>query len=238
MADRLGNKIKELHHRGMDAYEQGDYEVARTLLKEVITLNPRMADVLNKLGVMASLDGNLYEAVEYLQRAVALNPTYSEAALNLTITFNELGESDKAYEVFANLSSAQNLKEGELDPFAAGKLANEHYRIGNIYMEFNRLPQAIEEFRKALSLRDGLSDVQTKLGTALRESGQPEEAITVLKKALETNQHYGHAWVQLGLAYYGMGLHTDARNVWLEALEKVPDLKEVQTLLNIYEHEE
>lgn len=238
MPERLQNTIKELHQRGVEAYDRRDYEEAITLLTELDTINPRMADVLNRLGIMFSLKGDLHKAVIYLQRAVSLNPAYTEAALNLTITYNELGETDKAYEVFTRLSEAQNTKEGDLDPFAAGKLANEHYRIGNIYFEFNRLDDAIVEYNKALSLRDDLADVQTKLGSALREKGQYEDAIAVLRKAVVSNPRFGSAWVELGLAYYSMGKHADARETWQHALTEVPDLKEANTLLKLYEHKE
>lgn len=238
MPERLENKIKELYHHGVEAYDRGDYEEARSVLKELDAINPRMADVLNRLGIMANMNGKLHEAVEYLQRAVALNPAYTEAALNLTITYNEMGETEKAYEIFHMLNSAQKVETGQLDPFAAGKLANEHFKIGNIYLQFNRLDDAIHEFRKAVRLRDNLPDVQTKLGTALREKGELDEAVRVFKRAIELNQHYGPAWVELGLAYYSLGRHEDARKTWERSLEKNPDLREAKTLLRLYERGE
>ncbi len=238
MPERLRNKIRELHQRGVEAYDRGDYSVALGLLEELDSINPRMADVLNRLGIISNMDDDLKSAVEYLQRAVALNPSYTEAALNLTITYNELGEMDKAYEIFNRLSNAGNIKEGELDPYAAGKIANEHYRVGKIYLQFNRLDEAIEEFRKALKLRSGLADVQTKLGTALRENGDADGAITVLEEAVKTNPKYGAAWVQLGLAYYSLGNHPQANETWQRALKELPDLKEASTLLKLYEQEE
>ncbi len=234
----MKNTIRALHQRGTEAYDKNDYEAAITQRTEPDAINPRMADVLNRLGIMHSLKGDLHKAVIYLQRSVTLNPTYTEAALNLTITYNDLGETEKAHEVFDRLSAAQNVKEGELDPFAAGKLANEHFRIGNIYLEFNRLDDAIAEYQKAIGLRDGLADVQTKLGSALREKGEFEEAISVLREAVVANPRYGAAWVVLGLAYYSKGDHRDARETWQHALTEVPDLKEATTLLKLYEHEE
>ena len=238
MPERLRNKIRELHQHGVEAYERGDYDVALSLLKELDAISPRMADVLNRLGIICNMNDDLKSAVEYLQRAVALNPTYTEAALNLTITYNELGETDKAYEIFNRLSTAGNLKEGELDPYAAGKIANEHYRVGKIYLQFNRLDDAIHEFRKALKLRSGLADVQARLGTALRENGDAEGAVTVLEEAVETNPKYGAAWIQLGLAYYSLGNHPQALDTWQRALKEIPDLKEAATLLKLYEQEE
>jgi tetratricopeptide (TPR) repeat protein len=238
MPEKLGERIKDLYHRGVEAYDRSNYEEARSILKDLDALNPRMADVLNRLGIMASMAGSLHEAVEYFQRAVNLNPSYTEAALNLTITYNEMGETEKAGEVFQRMSSVQNVEEGQLDPFAAGKLANEHFKIGNIYLEFNRLDEAIHEYRKALELRENLPDVQAKLGTALREKGENEEAVEVLLRAIELNQYYGPAWVELGLAYNALGQRAEARDTWTQALEINSDLREAKTLLKLYGQEE
>ena len=238
MGDKVFDKIKELYQSGLDSYDRGDYDQARIDLREVDALNPRMADVLNRLGIIANMGGNLHEAVEYFQRAVALNPNYTEAALNLTITYNEMGETDRAYEIFHRISSSEGVLQGKLDPFAAGKLANEHFRVGNIYLQFNLQDEAIEEYRKALNLKGDLPDVLTKLGSAQREKGQMEEAVANLERAIEINPYYGTASVELGLAYYSLGRRKEACDVWEAALKLDPELKGAKTLFKLYRPEE
>jgi tetratricopeptide (TPR) repeat protein len=226
--------LKELYARGTELFEKGNYAEAERLLKEVIEKNSGYVDVLNKLGVMASLAGRCEEAAEHFRRALALNPCYMEAALNLTITYNDMGELEKAEEVFRAATKKVTAVRGTLEQYAAGKLANEHYKIGNIYLDNTLYGEAAEEYRKALRLRPDLPDVHTKLGIALRESGRFDEAIEEFIKAKESNPHYGPAWVQLGLLYYIKGHTGLAFEEWERALEENPGLKEARTFLQLF----
>jgi len=91
------------------------------------------------------------KAAEYFEKALDLNPRYTEVSLNLAVTYNDLGEFKKAQEVFSLAAQIAHPDPDAIDPFIAGKLANEHYRVGNIYLEFNMYEQAVEEYRKAIS---------------------------------------------------------------------------------------
>ncbi|MEJ2183005.1 MAG: tetratricopeptide repeat protein [Nitrospirota bacterium] len=226
-------ETKELYERASDLFEKNNYIEAEGILKEVARQKPRYADVLNKLGVIAHLDGRLEEACEYFERALNVNPGYTEAALNLTITLNEMGATDRAYEVFMTLVKDAPRQNGYRDCYAAGKLANEHYRLGNIYYSMGSFDEAIEEYRKALARRPGLTDIHTRLGMALREKGLFDDAITELTKAKQANPVYGQARVQLGLTYYLKGHMGLAFAEWEQAAGQDPELKEARTFLHI-----
>jgi len=203
----LDQRLQELYELGKKLFEEGRLSEAEPVLRDVLVLNPRYADVYNKLGIIANLNGNLVKAVEYFEKALELNPRYTEVSLNLAVTYNDLGEFEKAQEVFSLAAQIAHPDPDSIDPFIAGKLANEHYRVGNIYLEFNMYEQAVEEYRKAIRLYPKLADVHTKLGIALRNKGEADEAIVHFVKAKLINPNYGPAWVQLGLSYYMAG-HT------------------------------
>jgi protein O-GlcNAc transferase len=230
--------LQELYELGKKLFEEGKLSEAEPVLKDVLVVNPLYADVHNKLGIIENLNGDLEKAAEHFERALELNPRYTEASLNLAVTYNDLGEFKKAQEVFSVAAQIARPDPDALDPFIAGKLANEHYRVGNIYLEFNMNEQAIEEYRKAIKLHPKLADVQTKLGIALRNKGQTEEAIVHFVKAKVINPNYGPAWVQLGLSYYMTGLTGLAFEEWEKALEFNPELKEAETYLKLLKKEE
>ncbi|MEM2919035.1 MAG: tetratricopeptide repeat protein [Candidatus Altiarchaeota archaeon] len=160
--------LSKLHDEGIELFEQGRYDQAEVILKKVIELNPKYADVLNKLGVIYHLKGDLKRAAEYFEKALKLNPNYTEASLNLAITYNDMGEFKKAQEVFSIAAQIAHPTPTAIDPFIAGKLANEHFKLGNIYLDLGMNDRAIEEYRKAIQLRPNLADVHTKLGIAVR----------------------------------------------------------------------
>jgi len=236
MSNLTPEELKDLYSHGVDCFNEGNYIKAEGLLKEVIRNKPGLADVQNKLGVIANLGGNLEEAAKRFEQAVKLNPAYTEAALNLAITLNELGRTDEATGIFENLNHNIKDKSSKLDSFAAGKIANEHYKVGTLYQEFGLYIEAVEEYRKALRLKP-MADVQTKLGIALRDHGDLEGAARELENARETNPGYTTAIVQLGLTYHLMGRSEDAFALWEEALSKNPDLKEPRSFLKMFRKE-
>jgi tetratricopeptide (TPR) repeat protein len=226
-------ELKQLYDRGKELYEEGKYSEAEPLLKEVIRRNPKYADVLNKLGVIANLNGELRQAARYLEQALAINPNYTEASLNLAITYNAMGEFNEAAEVFSKAAQIAHPTPTALDPYVAGKIANEHYKLGNMYLDVNMYDEAIDEYQKAIKLQShkGFADVHTKLGVALRNKGLFDEAVSQLMKAKEINALYGQAWVQLGITYYMTGKYDLALAEWEEALRRMPGLKEAKTYI-------
>ncbi len=230
--------IQELYNLGNKYFEEGRFSEAETVLNKVISQNPKYADVHNKLGIISNLNGDLKKAVEHFENALVLNPRYTEASLNLAVTYNDLGEFQKAEEVFTLAAQIAHPEPNTVDPFIVGKLANEHYKIGNIYFEFNMLDEAIEEYGKAIKLHPKLADVHTKLGIALRDKGLVEEAIVHFVKAKVVNPNYGPAWIQLGLSYYMRGLIGLAFEEWEKALEFNPDFKEAEAYLRLLKKEE
>ena len=234
----MNSTLQELYELGKKLFDEGKLGEAEPILKEVITLNPRYADVHNKLGIIYNLQGDLRRAAEYFEKALELNPRYTEASLNLAVTYNDIGEYKKAQEVFSMAAQIAHPDPNTMDPFIAGKLANEHFRLGNMYLEFNMNDEAIVEYQKAVKLHPKLPDIQTKLGIALRNKGLVEEAIVHFVKAKMINPKYGPAWVQLGLSYYMRGLSGLAFEEWQEALKNIPDLKEAENYLKLLKKEE
>lgn len=230
--------LNELYDLGKKLFDEGKLWEAEPLLKDVISMNPRYADVHNKLGIIYNLQGNLRKAAECFENALEINPRYTEASLNLAVTYNDLGEFKKAQEVFSMAAQIAHPDPDALDPFIAGKLANEHFKLGNMYLEFNMNDEAITEYRKAIKLHPRLPDIHTKLGVALRNKGLIEEAIVHFSQAKAINPKYGPAWVQLGLSYYMKGLAGLAFEEWEEALLKVPGLKEAENYLRLLKKEE
>jgi len=83
--------IHELYELGTKLFDDGKLNEAEPLLREVIALNPGYADVHNKMGIICSMKGELRKAAAHFEKALELNPRYTEASLNLAVTYNDLG---------------------------------------------------------------------------------------------------------------------------------------------------
>ena len=234
----MSDAVKELYDRGRQLFEECNYVEAEGLLDEVARLKPEYADVFNKLGVIANLDGRLDLAVARFEEALKLNPSYAEAAMNLAITLNETGQTERAREVLtAGAESRPTVVTdghcGLSDHFIAGKLANEHYKLGRLYIENQLIDEAIEEFAKAIHLRPGLPDVHVKMGMALRQKGRPVEAVESFQKAKAANATYAPAYIQLGISHYTSGRLAEARTEWEQALKVSPENREARSLISL-----
>lgn len=236
--ESMDTESNELYQMGIQLFDAGRYSEAEPILRELTRRNPYYADVLNKLGIIAHLKGNLKEAVEFFEKALEINPKYTEASLNLSITYNDLGEFKKAQEILSIAAQIAHPTPTSLDPFVAGKLANEHFKIGNIYLDFGMYDEAIEEYHRALRLHDKAADIHTKLGIALRNKGNYEEAMVHFNKAKEINPGYGPAWIQTGLTYYMKGMIGLAVEEWEAALGQNPNLTEARTYLKLIKKNE
>ena len=92
----MDERIKELLSRGREHYQKREFDKADYLLREVVEHSDRFADVFDMLGIIAHSRGDLHAALRYFERAVTLNPAYTEALLNLAVTYNDLGKYEAA----------------------------------------------------------------------------------------------------------------------------------------------
>ena len=205
-----------------DLMNRGLFEKAEEALILIYRKNPDFADVCNRLGQIFYHKGEFARAREFLERAVRLNPDYTEASLNLSVTLNEMKQYGRAKEVIEQAQRRTTRKRAALEPFIAGKLANKHKEIADIYRELGMFLDSIDEYRKALNLSPGFPDIQVKLAVTLRELGMTDEALDILTRTTEHRPDYLDARIQLGITYFSRGFLDRAREQWQEVLNTDP----------------
>jgi tetratricopeptide (TPR) repeat protein len=208
-------------------YAQREFDKAAPLLRAVLEGGLDFADVRNMLGCIEHSRGEFTEARRHFESAVALNPNYTEAAINLSVTLNELGQFADARAIHQRLSArgvgALSRTPDDIEPFAKGKLANLHATVAEAYADLGLLAHAIDEYRKALALCPTFADLRTRLGNVLRDSGQLEEAEATYREAIASNPRFLPPRVQLGVARFSRGDRAGAEAAWQQALEIDPN---------------
>jgi tetratricopeptide (TPR) repeat protein len=215
-------RLSDLMTRAEELASRGQWEDAEALLLALFRRNPDYADVCNRLGYLYHQRSDFARAREFFERAVKLNPDYTEASLNLALAWNELGQYEKAREVVQRAQDRVQKRRPSLDPYVAGKLANKHMDLGDIYRELGLLSEAAEQYSKSLSLAPAFSDIQVKLGITLREMGSIDEAIEALERAATRRPDFADARIQLGITYFSKGFMERAVAEWTEALRINP----------------
>jgi tetratricopeptide (TPR) repeat protein len=230
--------FEKVYEQARTAFEEGKIIDAERLFLKLLQDHPQgYADIYNKLGIITFQKGDAEMAVVYFKKALQINPRYTEASLNLTIALNDLGRYDEAGETFSKAARVVRSEVKSIDPFIQGKLANEHAKLGDQYFEIGLYDGALDEYRKALSIRPKFVDVVTKVGITLREKGMFDDAIETFQQAKEIHPKYIPAFIHLGVTYYMKGFVDLALAEWEEAQKINPEGKEAQVYLAMVKKE-
>jgi tetratricopeptide (TPR) repeat protein len=216
-------ELRRVLDQATSAFQAGDYETAEPLLVVLADRLPVYANVHNMLGIISSHRGLGERAVEQFRRALAVNPGYTEAQLNLVITLADMGVYDQA---MAEYRKAQDRERPAVSPVPSpvrDRLANAHADLGRLYHELRLYDHAVVEFDKALTWAPRFADTHVHRSRSLVEKGVLEEAARGLLQALEINPRYIQAYLDLGLVLMRRGQRREALQAWEKALALDPE---------------
>ncbi|MCA9652571.1 MAG: tetratricopeptide repeat protein [Myxococcales bacterium] len=227
-------QIKSHLAAGRELYLAGEYERARPHLEAVRDAEQGFADVHNMLGFIHFEQGRPEQAREELERALVINPHYTEAVLNLAVVCNELGlydEGRRLYERAHHSRGSGGLD--QLEPLARGKIANMHADLGDAYLSLGLGEHAIKEFQKALRVCPTFVDIRTKLANALRDAGRTEEALDEYQAIVDLSPEYLPGRTHYGITLWRAGRLAQAREQWSEVLARDPENRSCQVYLSM-----
>ncbi len=216
----MDEHTKQLLLLGREHYQKREFDRAETALRSVLEQNDRLADVHDMLGVICHSRGNFAQAEYHFERALSINPAYTEAALNLAVTYNDRGKYEAARQVYSRIKGTPS---GGLDPFARGKIANMHAEVGQAYADAGLPREAIAEYEKAVRLCPQFADLRTRLGTLLREVNELPRAREQYEGAIGARPNYVPARMQLGVTLLSLGETEGAAEQWRKVLELEPE---------------
>ncbi len=152
------------------------------------------------------------EAIEKLLSVVAKDPKNIEALINLGGLYRIGRELEKAADVYSQIIALQGDDKSQWRIF--------YYR-GICFDQLKNYEKSEADFRKALSLSKDEPSVLNYLGYSMIDRGvKLDEAITMVKRAVDLKPNDGYIVDSLGWAYYTMGNYDQAVNY----LERAVDL--------------
>ena len=195
-------------------YDRAEYPLAQPYYEKLVQQGLRYPDVFNRLGVIYHLGGRLSEARWCFQQALDVNAGYLEAALNLTVTCNELGEYGSGVRT---LQKAQEHTDSSNDAYRRGKVANLHRALAGAYMDLDRPEDAMHEYGRALRLCPRFHDIRLELAKLLRLRGNVRGAREELMLILQLEPGHHDARALLGV----MEIETGDREQGVQHLRAV-----------------
>lgn len=219
--------------RGREAYRAKEYDEAERVLSALAKERMPFADVYDMLGVIYHQKGRLLEAEAMFEEAMRLNPNYTEAALNLAVTYNDQGKYDEARDVYDRVLQGKEEAPRKVDKLFKGKIANMHAEVGHAYRDSGFFEEAAEEYRKALRLCPEFLDIRAALAMTLRSLGNVDKATAELEAIKKENPNFLAVRLHLGLTYYASKRLEDAEKEWHEVLAIEPANKMAKLYLQL-----
>jgi tetratricopeptide (TPR) repeat protein len=157
------------------------------------------------------------EALEHLDKALALDSNYKEALTEKANCLRFLGKTqealehldkalalDSSYQIAIYLKIRITKNTQDLEKYTP-QTHEEYFQKANALWSIEMLPEAILCFDKALEINPNDADALIGKGLALADQGKLEAAIEAYDKALEINPNYANALIGKGLALKAQG---------------------------------
>jgi tetratricopeptide (TPR) repeat protein len=217
----MHDRIQQLITLGREHYNAGDYDKAESYLAQVAEQEHGFADICNMLGVIYHAQSKFEQAEQAFERALAINPGYTEAALNLAVTYDE---ARTIYDQAMSNSRrpAPQSATPHMEPFARGKLANMHADLGAAYAGMGFYEAAVREYGHALALCPHFVDLRVRLGIVYRDMQRHDDAIRELEHAVRDRPDYNLGRIHLGVTLFSVGKREQAISQWEAVLRRDP----------------
>ena len=203
------------HHRA------GRLREAEKAFRQILQAQPGHPEALHYLGVIAYQVGRHDLAVDYIGKAITLNPQAAEYHNNIGQAYRALGRLDEAV---AHYRQALALKPDRAETFS---------NLGVALKAQGKLDDALAQYRQALALKPAYAEAHFNQGNVLREQGKPEDAIASYRQALALKPSYVEAYNNLGNTLKDRGNLEEAVAQYRQAIALKPDLVEAAINLGI-----
>ncbi len=145
---------------------------AEHVFRRILELDPKHADSLNALGMLAHQAGHSDAAIELIGDAIAVNRRVAQYHYNIGLVLAALGRMDEAV--------THNRCAVALKP----DYADAHTNLAGILSAQGHVGEAVLHFRRALARSADSPIAYTNLATALLSDDKPDEALAVISRGL------------------------------------------------------
>ena len=196
-------------------------------------VRPERKTELQLLGTCHYLQGQLSNAIECFKKVLLLDLKHTDAAISLSIIYNDIGKYDEAKKIYQIANQSLQLKRAGSDQLLDRKFALKHIELGDLYFKYHRYDDALDDYSRAARLDPQEFETRIKLAKVYAKKGYTTRAIQELQQLCREQDGFIPARVHLGLMYFSMGNVIDAQLEWERARERDPSNPEIQTYLEM-----
>jgi predicted O-linked N-acetylglucosamine transferase (SPINDLY family) len=202
--------IQQAFDLALQHHQAGRLREAESLYRQILTHQPKHAEAMHLLGVIAHQTGQNDIALDLIRRAITINPNSPNVHVTLGNALRDKRQLDEAIAAYRQAIA--------LRP----SYAEAHSNLGVALKDNGQLDEAIAVFRQAIALRHDYADAHSNLGNALTEKGQLDEAIAAFRQAIALRPDYADAYSNLGVALKDNGQLDEAIAAYRQAIALRP----------------
>jgi tetratricopeptide (TPR) repeat protein len=228
-------KLNDLLKKAKESFQKNDLKTASLFLNEIIDQNPNATEAYFYLANVFHVRGELGKAIKGFQRVLELDPNHTDAAISLSVIYNDIGKYEEAKAIFekANNQVKNTQSAGVGDPHLNKKFSLKHYEIAEMYVSYGRCDEALFEYNKAIALDPDNLEIRIKIAKTYTKKGYSSKAFDELRRLKNENPGYMPARIALGLLYYGNGNIIEAQAEWQNVLSREPNHPEASMYVNL-----
>ncbi|MFP4485435.1 MAG: tetratricopeptide repeat protein, partial [Campylobacterales bacterium] len=150
-----------------------------------------------ELGNLFYTLSNYKNAELIYQRALEIEPSSTQALVNLGVIKKELQKYDEAEKLYK--------KALDINPKDAAARNN----IGVLYKTTKNFNSAVKNLREAIKINPNHADAYSNIGATLKETNKPKWALKYYKKALSLKPNHINGNLDLGIILMSLGNYED-----------------------------
>ncbi len=228
---------EQLLKTARECFDKQEYKKSQIVLNEIIESDDRNVDALFLLANIFHINGEIGKAIKAFNKVLNLNPEHTDAAISLSVLYNDIGQYEDAKKVFDTANErvkGKNKGTGLMeDKHINKKFASKHYEIADLYLSYNRYDEALFEFNKVVGLDPENLEARIKIAKVYAKKGFIAKAIEELRNLKNEEPNYAPARIALGVIHYGNGNVLEAQSEWEKVLMKDPFHAEASMYMNL-----
>jgi tetratricopeptide (TPR) repeat protein len=218
------------------SYDYGAmFDEALEAYSKAETIQPKDTAVKNNIGRIHFKRKNQEQATAKLREALALDPTFDDARINLALSLAAQEKYDEANEEWKNYIQKIKTELGKQDLIESRRkifmmrLATAQGAMAENYLKSKAYADAVKTYRAVLEITPDNMDALSNLGLALYHTRQLPDAAKIYRGIIEKDPTNAVAHNNLGVVLEALKRPTEALKYYQRAVQLKPDYSEADS---------
>lgn len=206
------NHYRAWNNKGVLFLDNESYDEAATCFRQALVIQPTFVEAHNNLGNVLRAQCKFKEAESAYRKSLECRPGYADAHYNLGVVLSDMDRFDEAVTCYEMaIQSNPNYWRAYVN---LGAVLHRH---------FKQPLKAKSYFDRVIANDQQNYEAFFNLGNAVKDLGDPHEAMHYYKACLQIKPDYCDALNNLGLCQKDVGSYQDALESYLLAIKIKPD---------------